>query len=86
MVPGDGACAPNCAAAFFFQDEVFGPKLRKIMNCFQAKYWFKKYQYNFSAQMCWWNHNEKTLDSDENLKCFICKKILTSKPEMMKHR
>ena len=45
MVPGDGACAPNCAAAFFFQDEVFGPKLRKQMNYFQAQYWFKKYQF-----------------------------------------
>ena len=28
VVPGDGACCPNCAAAFFFQDEVFGTKLR----------------------------------------------------------
>ena len=27
QVPADGACLPNCAAAFFFQDEVFGPKL-----------------------------------------------------------
>ena len=34
IVPGDGACAPNSAAAFFFQDEVFGLKLRKTMNQF----------------------------------------------------
>ena len=32
QVPGNGACFPNSAAAFFFHDEVFGPKLRKRMN------------------------------------------------------
>ena len=25
VFPGDVACYPNCAAAFFFYDEVFGP-------------------------------------------------------------
>ena len=25
VFPGDVACCPNCAAAFFFYDEVFGP-------------------------------------------------------------
>ena len=44
VVPGDGACYPNCAAAFFFQDEVFGPKLRKRMNEFFVKHWKRKYQ------------------------------------------
>ena len=34
QVPGNGACFPNSAAAFFFHDEVFGPKLRKRMNEF----------------------------------------------------
>ena len=45
VVPGDGCCGPNCAAAFLFQDEVFGPKLRRRMNVFQAEHWVKKYQY-----------------------------------------
>ena len=36
VVPGDGACGPNCRAAFLFEDEVFGPKLRKRMNHFFA--------------------------------------------------
>ena len=34
VVPGDGACGPNSAAAHLFGDEVFGPKLRKQMNSF----------------------------------------------------
>ena len=45
VVPGDGCCGPNCAAAFLFQDEVFGPKLRRRMNVFQAEHWVKRYQY-----------------------------------------
>ena len=45
VVPGDGCCGPNCAAAFLFQDEVFGPKLRKKMNLFFAKHWYDRYQY-----------------------------------------
>ena len=32
VVPGHGACCPNCATAFFFNDEVFGSKLRRRMN------------------------------------------------------
>ena len=28
-VPGDGCCGPNCGAAFLFNDEVYGPKLRE---------------------------------------------------------
>ena len=44
VVPGDGACCPNCAAAFFFQDEVFGPKLRMRMNEFFVKHWKRKYK------------------------------------------
>ena len=43
--PGDGCCGPNCAAAFLFHDEVFGPNLRKRMNQFQAKHWYNRYQY-----------------------------------------
>ena len=45
VVPGDGACGPNSAAAHLFQDEVFGPKLRGKMNAFFAKHFYKKYQY-----------------------------------------
>ena len=44
VVPGDGACCPNCAAAFLFHDEVFGPKLRRKMNGFFVKHYKKKYQ------------------------------------------
>ena len=45
MVPGDGCCGPNCAAAFLFLDEKFGPKLRKRMNLFMAKHWNTRYRY-----------------------------------------
>ena len=45
VVPGDGCCGPNCGAAFLFQDEVFGPKLRRNMNIFFADHWYEKYQY-----------------------------------------
>ena len=38
VVPGDGCCGPNCAAAFLFQDEVFGPKLIIRMNSFQSEH------------------------------------------------
>ena len=44
-VPGDGCCAPNCASAFLFGDEVFGPKLRRRMNIFMAKHWSVRYKY-----------------------------------------
>ena len=42
-VPGDGACAPNCASAYLFQDEIFGPKLRRQMNIFMACHWDERY-------------------------------------------
>ena len=45
VVPGDGSCGPNCASAFLFEDEVFGPKLRLRMNRFMAKHWNRRYQY-----------------------------------------
>jgi hypothetical protein len=43
VVPGDGCCGPNSAAAFLFQDEVYGPPLRRQMNKFMAKHWHKRY-------------------------------------------
>ena len=43
IVPGDGCCGPNAAAAFLFHDEVFGPMLRKKMNLHMVKFWDKKY-------------------------------------------
>ena len=45
VVPGDGACGANSAAAHLFQDEVYGPRLRKKINCFFAKHFYKKYQF-----------------------------------------
>ena len=45
LVPGDGCCGPNCASAFLFQDEVYGPNLRKMMNIFFADHWYDRYQY-----------------------------------------
>ena len=45
VVPGDGNCRPNCAAVLLFHDEVFGAKLRKRMNLFFAKHWYKRYQH-----------------------------------------
>ena len=44
IVPGDGACLPNCGAAFFCQDEVFGTKLRKKMNRFFVKHYYRRFQ------------------------------------------
>jgi hypothetical protein len=44
-VPGDGNCGPNCAAALLFHDKVFGANLRKRMNLFFAKLWYKHFQY-----------------------------------------
>ena len=44
VVPGDGCCGPNCAAAFLFHDEVYGPRLRKTMNIFMAEHWYDRYQ------------------------------------------
>ena len=44
-VPGDGACLPNTASAFYFHDEIFVPKLRSNMNLFMANHWSKRYQY-----------------------------------------
>ena len=45
VVLGDGSCAPRSAAAWLFQDENFGPQLRRKMNLFMAKNWYRKYQY-----------------------------------------
>ena len=45
VVPGNGCCGPNCACAFLFQDEVFGPKLRKQMNLFQVEHWEQRYKH-----------------------------------------
>ena len=42
---GDGACGPNSASAFLFEDEVFGTKLKQKMNRFMAKHWNKKYRF-----------------------------------------
>ena len=44
VVPGDGACGPNSAAAHLFEDEVFGSKLRKQMNIFCANQFHKRYK------------------------------------------
>ena len=44
VVPGNGACGPNCAAAHLFHDEIFGPALRLNMNKFQADHWEEKYK------------------------------------------
>ena len=41
---------------------------------------------NYSDEMCWWNHGEKTNDNEEHIKCFICNKIFESKAQMMSHR
>ena len=45
VVTGDGCCGPNCAAAFLFGDEVYGPKLRRLMNIFFASHWEDRYKY-----------------------------------------
>jgi hypothetical protein len=44
VVLGDGCCGPNCGAAFLFNDEVYGSRLRRKMNIFMAKHWHKKYK------------------------------------------
>ena len=45
VVPRDGACGLNCEAAFLFNDEVYGPQLRKKMNCFMAEHWNLRYKF-----------------------------------------
>ena len=45
VVPGDGSCGPNSAAAFLFGDEVFGRQLKQKMNKFMGHHWEKKYKY-----------------------------------------
>ena len=45
VVPGDGACCFNSAAAHLFKDEVFGRNLRRKMNYFFAKLFEKKYTF-----------------------------------------
>jgi hypothetical protein len=55
-VPGDGCCGPNCAAAFLFQDEIFGPKLRRRMNMFFSKHWYKRYQYISQEEAKRWRY------------------------------
>ena len=45
VVPGDGNCAPNCAAAFLFNDEIYGAQLRRVMNVFFADHWHDRYKY-----------------------------------------
>ena len=44
IVPGNGACAPNSAAALLFGDELFGPKLRGRMNQHMAKHFYTRYK------------------------------------------
>ena len=45
VVPGDGRCAQNSAAALLFHDEKFGPGLKRKINLFFAENFFKKYQF-----------------------------------------
>ena len=45
VVPGNGACGPNCASAFLFEDEMFGDNLRRKMNQFMATHWKRRYQH-----------------------------------------
>ena len=45
LVPGDGCCGPNCASAFLFEDEVYGPQLRSQMNHFFADHWEERYRH-----------------------------------------
>ena len=45
VVPGDGLCGPNAGAAKLFQDEKFGPDLKRKANLFFAEHFYKKYQY-----------------------------------------
>ena len=44
VVPGDGCCGPNCAAAFLFHEEAFGPQLRIKMNQHMVLYWKRRYE------------------------------------------
>ena len=45
VVPGDGACGANSAAAHLFQDELLGPKLRQKVNEFFVKHFDRKYKH-----------------------------------------
>jgi hypothetical protein len=41
---------------------------------------------DFADNICWWNHAEKVVSSEDQIHCFICNKVFTSKPLMMTHR
>ena len=41
---------------------------------------------NFTALMCWWNHEEKQIGQKEDIDCFVCNETFKSKPELMTHR
>ena len=41
---------------------------------------------NFSDEICWWNHSEKQINNEQNVKCFVCSKLFDSKVELMMHR
>ena len=41
---------------------------------------------DYSDNMCWWNHAEKVVNLDDNIKCFMCSKVFERKNEMMVHR
>ena len=48
-------------------------------NCLQGKC-------DFADNICWWNHAEKPVSSEDKIHCFICNKVFESKPLMMSHR
>ena len=40
----------------------------------------------FSAAMCWWKHEERKTNPEENVDCFVCNETFKSKTELMIHR
>ena len=40
----------------------------------------------FTDEKCWWNHQDKPIQSTQSIECFICSEIFADKSSLMKHR
>ena len=73
VVPGDGACGSNCAAAFLFGDEKYGRRLRLRMNKFMGKHFYTHYE----------NKTQCTVESPFIRKLGSGKKVIFADPEKL---
>ena len=60
-------------------------KIKHITSVAPCKNYIEE-KCNFTALMCWWNHEEKQIGQKEDIDCFVCNETFQSKPELMTHR